>query len=49
MSNYISDKVNHDGRLCELISIAYLIKVSGWRVHVCACKSFVRSTAGGLI
>lgn len=26
ITNFLFDKVNHCGRLCELISIAYLIK-----------------------
>lgn len=43
---FFHDKVNHNDTLCELINIAYLIKVL---VCVCVCKLFVRSTAGGLI
>lgn len=46
ITNFLHDKVNHYDRLCELIIVAYLIKVS---VYVCVFKLLVRSTAGGLI
>lgn len=43
ITNFLSDKVNHCGRLRELINIAYLIKAL---LCICVCESFVRGAAG---
>lgn len=46
ITNFLFDKVNHCGRLCELISIAYLIKALDG-VYMCVqviCQEHSRTT-----